>query len=237
MKKLFSAAAAAALIILPLASSHAATINPNDFDLIITEGKRTQTLDGVDVSGFAWNSRNSDVKSLDIGTLNAGDDVLLVGGVGAGGADVFFSTSATGTVEVSIVNFAQAALDFSETNAFGSRFDLSTGSDPEVGLTLVSRLDLFGVGSELVENQALTPVVSAGEVVSLRILGLAANTDFDVRISVLPDVETGFSAVGGGAPALSAVSAVPLPAGMPLLAGALAMFGMVSLRRTTKRRR
>lgn len=230
MNKVFSVAAAAALLILPLASTHAATIDPTDFDLIITEGKRTQTLDGADVSGLAWNSRNSDVKSLDIGTLNAGDDVLLVGSVGAGGADVYFSTSATGTIEVSIVNFAQSPFDFSESNAFGSRFDLSTGQNGGSELTLVSRLDVFGQGSELVENQTLAPVISAGEMVSLRILGLTAFTDFDVRISVLPDAVV---AIGG--PLLSSVSAVPLPAGLPLMAGAFAMLGMVGLGRSKKR--
>lgn len=233
MNKVLSVATAAALFILPLASSHAATIDPTDFDLIITEGKRVQTLDGADVSNLAWNSRNSDVKSLDIGPLNAGDDVLLVGGVGAGGADVYFTTSVTGIVEVSIVNFAQSPLDFDENAAFGGQFDLSTGTNGSSKPTLVSRLDLFGTGDELVENQSLAPVFSAGQQVWLSILGLAANTDFDIRISVGSFSAPALSSVS--APALSSV-VVPLPAGLPLMTGAFAMLGMVGLRRSKNRR-
>ena len=228
MNTLLSAVAAAALIILPLASSQAATIDPTDFDLIITEGKRTQTLDGADVSGVAWNNRNSDVKSLDIGRLGAGDTVLLIGGVGAGGADVYFATSVTGIVEVSILNFAQSPMFFSEANAFGAQFDLSTKATLEDSLTLVSRLDVFGQGSDLVENQSLAPVVGAGEIISLRILGLVGVTDFDIQINVRPE----FVQLS----AFSNVSAVPLPAGLPLMAGALAMVGLVNLRRNKKQR-
>lgn len=222
MQKFITAAAVAAIAFLPLSAATAATIDPSDFDLIFTEGKRTTTIDGADVSGHAWNDRNSDIKSFDLGELNTKDDVLLVGWLGAGGADVYFSTSTTGRVEVSVINFAQSDYAFDDEAAFGARFELSVND------ALVSHLELAGVGGDLIENQSLLPTTANDDRISLRILGLDAYTDFDIAIRVRSE--------NAAAQVASVIGTVPLPAGLPLMAGALAMIGMASLRRGRARR-
>ncbi|MEQ8748324.1 MAG: hypothetical protein RIC52_00990, partial [Amphiplicatus sp.] len=86
MSRMVIAAAMAAFATGASIAADAATIDPSDFDRKFTEGKRTATLDGADLTGFGWNAANNDVKTLDVGALAPGDDLLLVGRVGAGGA-------------------------------------------------------------------------------------------------------------------------------------------------------
>ena len=222
MRKTF-AAAVAALVAFPVVTASAASINPADFDIIITEGKRTATVDGADVSGNAWNSRNSDVKTMDIGPIGFGDDILLVGGVGAGGADVFFASDVTGQVDVNVINLAEASRSIGEDIQFGARFDLFLNG------ALVETMDLFGNGAEIVDNNAFASVFTAGDEVRLRILGLAEVIDFDIGLSVANPFLSQRQA-------LQQVNAVPTPAALPLMFGALAFMGMAGLRRSAKRR-
>lgn len=223
----YAIAAAAIAAFAPSFAATAATIDPAAFDLVLTESKRTTSVDGVDLTGSAWADGNRDIKTFDIGGLDVGDDVLLVGRVGSPYDDVFFTSVSGGAINIEVINFVQFAGTATPESAFGASFQLSVNG------ALVQQLDLNGVGDELIENQSLVPVLAAGDQVTLRILGLLGVSDYDVGISI----SAGAGGVGGDLGSIVAAVPLPatLPATLPLMFGGAAIFGFGLLGRRRAR--
>ena len=219
MRKTLLAAIASTMVVLPALSAGAATITPADFTRILTEGRRTQTIDGADVSGHAALPDNGDVKSfsrsLDIGEIAPGDRLLLVGAVTAGGADEYFSEGVSGVVQFDVINFA--ASDRASDTPFNALFMVFLDG------VLTETLDLGGAGADLIENQSFGSVAANNQRVGFRVYGTEGASAFDVGLSVteLPF----FSSFGLDQP-LERLSTVPLPLSLPLLLGGLAALGL-----------
>jgi len=194
----------------------AVTVDPGVFDRIFTEGKRTLTVDGADVAGHAALSGNGDVDDFDMGALSAGDDVLAVGRIVAGGSDAFTAAPASGRATVSILNFAESARD--GESPFRALFKLFVGG------ALVETLDLGDSFPGVVENMSFGPVLTDGEELTLLIEAISGVADYDVA----------FSSV---APPQTPIATAPAPAGLPLLFGGMAVFGMAACRKRSGRAR
>ncbi|MEM8697556.1 MAG: hypothetical protein AAGF44_00200 [Pseudomonadota bacterium] len=210
MKKFVIAALATAPIAFGSMVSQAATIDPNDFDTVISEATRTVTVDGTDVSGVVNVIGNPDIISENVGSLRANDDVLLLGRIvemrtpTSGFADEWTFSTGTASVEVSVINFAES-----------TRFGVS----PFTGLfelliddVLVDSFELTGSDPDVLMNNSFATIDFVKDSdLTVRITAVEGRSDYDI--------------------AVNASFAVPLPATLPLFLGGLLGLAYVARRR------
>ncbi|MEM1162000.1 MAG: hypothetical protein AAGJ28_13785 [Pseudomonadota bacterium] len=210
MKKFVIAALATAPIAFGSMVSQAATIDPNDFDTVISEATRTATVDGTDVSGVVNVIGNPDIISENVGSLRANDDVLLLGRIvemrtpTSGFADEWTFSTGTASVEVSVINFAES-----------TRFGVS----PFTGLfelliddVLVDSFELTGSDPDVLMNNSFATIDFVKDSdLTVRITAVEGRSDYDI--------------------AVNASFAVPLPATLPLFLGGLLGLAYVARRR------
>jgi|GEM_PF-3582375 len=210
------AGAFAALVLAPAVSAHAVGVKLTAFDTVIAEGARTATIDGSDVTGFQNGSTQNDILSVQLGALNAGDDILIVGQSTASNTDMYLSGSATGIVNISVLN--AIGVPSLPDESFMARVYLLVDN------VVTQSMKLNGTGAELLQDIVFDSFVANDQALQLRFFGISGVTNYDALVSVSPSAVS--SRVSGQSP-------VPLPATLPLLAGSLAAFGLV--RRRTKK--
>ncbi|MEL6476868.1 MAG: VPLPA-CTERM sorting domain-containing protein [Pseudomonadota bacterium] len=208
MSKIIRAAIAAAPLAFGAFAAQAATIDPADFDLITSEGQRTATVDGADVSGLAVVVGNPDNDSAELGSLRANDDILTIGRVvemrtpTAPFTDEYTFASARGQVDVNVINFAESSRG--GVSPFTGLFELLVDD------TLVESFEI--TSSSLVENTAFSTLTFVNnQKVTIRVSALEGISDYDIGVS--------------------GSFAVPLPASLPLFLGGLAGLAVVARRR------
>lgn len=220
MRKFLIAAAATAAIALPAFSAGAVSIDPADYDRILTEGYRTTTVDGADVSGHGAIAGNTDILSfsrgLDIGPVVVGEDILFIGNVSDGGADDIFVENVTGILTVDILNFTartpQAGVGFAA--------DFSLHVDD----VLVETISLSGTGSDLIENRSFGPLLLTDQKFMLRAYGMAGWANYDIALALGPAPQPAqFQNQGPGQN--RSIATAPIPGGLPLMLGGLALIG------------
>lgn len=199
---------AAALATVAATAGHAATIDPASFDNIITEGKRTTTVDGADVSGNAGPRNNGDVgMAFDMGVVT---NTLLVGrlkGTATSaevGIDGFAAQNVSGLATVSILNYAISDRDGEAP--YGSTFQLLVDGAVRESITLTGATSAVSFMNEMFATVRLY-----GEELAVRVNSIEGASDYDISVNVAP---------------------VPLPAGGLLLLGGLG--GAAALRRRKK---
>lgn len=197
-------------VMLAHAGAGAVTIDPTDFDVILTENGRTTTIDGADVSGHAAIAGNGDIRLLKFPNMRPGQKALFVGSVTSGGGDRFFNRHVTGLLEASVLNFA--ARDDNGGGAFSTLFKMFIGG------VLMQTLDLSGDGDDLVENATFTSMQLDNQHVELMAHGTGGITLFDMMIGIAPAAEAPIQLL---APPQNVV-ATPIPLGLPLMASVLA---------------
>lgn len=234
------AAATAAICAAASGIAAAATIDPNDFDRIYTESRRTTTVDGADVSGHGWNgARNSDIKEsapFDIGPLNPGDDVLLVGAVTTGGSDPYFSTEATGQVTFSVLNVGY--WDAMGGRTFGTTFEIFIDGVLEATETL------FALKDDTNESLNFATFDLDGSAIDIIVTGARNASYFDFGISVVESTpppapaaqdEDTFVFQTRAFTTAESVSSVPVPAPIAMMLGSVGLLGLQGWRRRRAR--
>ena len=203
MTNFFKTTLIAGAVAIAAGSAQAATINPGDFDDIFTEGQRTQTVDGTDVSGFTV-AGFPDVTTFDVGSIDVDDSLLIVGrGVEnqLGLNDEFTSDSVSGVFTANIINFAESSRN--GVSPFTGLFELFVDG------SLVETIQISS--STLVENVAFTSITLNDASVLFRTTVTDGIADYDLSFS--------------------SVAAVPLPASLPLALAGLLGLGYVGMRR------
>lgn len=241
MLRITTAAATAAICAVVSGFAVAATINPNDFDRIYTESRRTTTVDGADVSGHGWNgARNSDIKAhapFNIGPLNIGDDVLLVGAVTTGGTDPYFSSEAFGQVSFSVLNIGFWDAMGGET--FGTTFEIFIDGVLEASETV------FALKDETNESLNFATFDLDGSAIDIIVSGAENASYFDLGISVVDSTRSNereelfdqndgddiFVLQARNLISGSSLSAVPVPAPFAMMLGGFGFLGLQGWRR------
>ncbi len=218
-------------------AASAATFDPTDFDAIFTESRRASTLGRLAMGGSAI-VRSGDIGTLNIGALHAETDALVAGKIKKRNRDTYTSSDVTGALTVQV-----------ETKS--KRYKSAKRSKTRTLYELI--VDGVVVDSVLLrtgkkrnkKSFSFAPITVDGAEVSLRITGKRGKSisydaafyvsdgstgAFSSSTTTLGAVDPAAAAAAGGA-AAGAVSAVPLPAGMPLLIGAGAALGLVRRRR------
>jgi hypothetical protein len=154
----------------------AATIDPTDFDLILTESNRTATIDGADISGNEALPGNSNISTFSIG-LDAPVDVLLAGKVGNGGRDRWESRLVTGELTVDVLNFTTSRNN--NTDPFSTTFDILVNG------TVVQSHTLSGTNNDLL-SASFSPIVLDGDNLQLRVQSVDGRTSYDIGVSLQP---------------------------------------------------
>lgn len=193
--------AAALLATLSLsAPTGATTIDPTNFDMILTEGRRITTVDGADVSGNAATPGNGDIVSHTVTSVPEDSSTLLVGRLIAAGGDSWFFNNVTGHLSLDVLNYTEAfnaGLD-----PFNAEFKLFVNG------TQVERLRLFGdPGQSFAASFSVRRLT--GDDVELRISSTEGASDYDINFSV---------------------TSVPLPASAALLILGIAGLGALKRR-------
>lgn len=167
-----------------------------------TEGKRTETIGGVDVSGYAALSGNGDIDSFDVGTAVQGDSAMVIGRVaGVGNSDAWTSSSVTGTMSLSIDAYAESSR--AGVSPFSAMFELIVDG------TSVETITLSGTSADTL-TATFADLKITGDSVEILITSLAGRSDYDLSASI---------------------SAVPLPATAAFLLAGLAGLGVAGRRK------
>ncbi len=150
----------------------AVTVDPNDFDSIFTEGQRTETVNGADVSGNAAVSGNGDVGTVDIPDLSG--NTLIVGRV-TNGSDNYTSASVTGLATITVLNYAEAVR--AGASPFSAVFEFFAGGVSQGSTTLTSNGVPFS-------DVTVGSFNYTGESFGLTVNGQQGASDYDVSISI-----------------------------------------------------
>lgn len=211
MNKTLSTLILSAALLLPAVQATAATVVPGDFDRIFTEGKRTSTVDGANVSGHAARNNNGDVGLFDIGGIAAGEAILLVGRVVRAGSDRFVAGNVSGLIDIAVVNYAESSRK--GLSPFKAAFEL------RIDGALTQTVVLEGQSADILDG-VFTPFVVNNQTVEFRVRSQLGRSDYDAAI---------FSRVASGP------NAVPAPAALPLLLSAFAGLAVLGARRRKRR--
>ncbi len=199
--------ALAATLVASLLGTDAAatTVHPTEFNRILTEGRRTATVDGADISGNAAVAGNGNVNLFNAGDLNTGDNVLLAGRVVGSGQDAWEFTNASGFLDLEVLNFASSSRK--GTSIFGGSFDLFVDG---------VRRQFTGFGGSAGDNFSGQFSQLRLDNSTVRIVARAQGgaSDYDLSLSLI---------------------AVPLPASGLLLIAGLAGAGTIARRRRNAR--
>lgn len=164
----------ASFALFAVGAAHAATITPSDYNTILTEGKRTATIDGAGVDGNAALDANGDIDVFNLGVLAS--ETLLIGRVTNSGLDEYFSATVNGDVKVTLLNYGESSRG--GQSPFGSVFEFLVNDVVTETTTLT--------GSTLFENINLGSFRALGNKIGVRITSTSGASDYDIGISVSP---------------------------------------------------
>lgn len=155
----------------------ASTINPADYELIYTEGRRTTTIDGANISGNAARANNRGIGRFNIGALAGPMDVLLAGKVARTGRDQWESRNVSGWLSFDVLNYT--ATRSNNTDPFSARFDVIVNG------TVAQSVTLSGSHTALLST-SLSPILLDEADVRLRVKSISGRSSYDISASIQP---------------------------------------------------
>lgn len=170
----FAALAALGLICLA-GTSMASTIHPNNVDSIFTEGGRTTTIGGDDISGNAVASGNPDINRHFIDASPDTDSYLLSGQLDASDMDRWIFRGISGLFSVNLLDYAGSASNGGAS--FSGDFTVSID-----GL-VVGSLSLGGTSGQSVSNPFGSFNVDDANIL-IQATGTSGTSNYDIAVNI-----------------------------------------------------
>ena len=160
-------------------TAFASTIHPSNVDTIFTEGGRTTTIDGADISGNAVASGNSDIQRHYIDGSPDTSSYLLSGQLDDSDMDRWIFRGFTGIFDFTLINYAASAANSGST--FSGLFSMTID-----GIN-VGSVSLGGTSGQTVSNPFGTfDLDNANILIEARGVSGTSNYDLSVEIATAP---------------------------------------------------
>ena len=176
MKRLTLAAGLAAALCTALPAA-ASTIDPSDFETIFTEGGRTTTIDGADISGNAAVAGNKNIGRFDFGRFEGPSQALFSGRVGNTGRDQWESRGVSGWLTFDVLNFT--ARKSNNTDPFSAKFMVFVNGK------VVDEVTFSGTNTDLFST-TFAPILLDNADLRLRVKSLSGKSAYDISANIQP---------------------------------------------------